>query len=169
MSQSDIYYQREGGHTFEHIEVDPHITVGVLKAHLKEKHRIATDVLLFVEDIEEPFGDEVLIEVLVTSHHHGKVHIHGCHHVEVSVTFNNETVHHTFAPGATVGRVKHWAAEKKFHMTADDAGEHVLQIRGTTERPSTGTHIGALTKNPTCKIAFDLVAAERIQGASGEL
>ena len=28
-----------------------------------------------------------------------KVHVHRCRHVEVTVTFNGETVHHRFAPG----------------------------------------------------------------------
>ena len=43
-------------------------------------------------------------------------------------------------------------------------GEHVLQIAGTHDRPTPSTHIGALVTHPNCRIAFDLVANERVQG-----
>ena len=94
-----------------------------------------------------------------------KIHLHRCRQVEVAVTFNRETVNRRFAPGAPVARVKHWAAVKKFGMTEDEAGEHVLQIAGTHDRPNPGTHIGGLTDSKTCALAFDLVPDERINGA----
>ena len=49
-------------------------------------------------------------------------------------------------------------------MTPEEAGEHVLQVAGTQERPAPGTHLGALTTHPTCKVAFDLVPDERVNG-----
>jgi hypothetical protein len=53
-------------------------------------------------------------------------------------------------------------------MTPEEASEHVLQILGTQDRPSPGTHLGALTKCPHCRLAFDLVPDQRVNGASGD-
>ena len=50
-------------------------------------------------------------------------------------------------------------------MTEEEAGEHVLQIVGTQDRPPPGAHIGTLTSCPTCRVHFDLVPDERINGA----
>lgn len=65
----------------------------------------------------------------------------------------------------TVARVRNWAAEKKFGMSPEEAGEHLLQLSGTQERPTPGTHIGALVTHGACMLAFDLVADERVHGA----
>ena len=54
-------------------------------------------------------------------------------------------------------------------MSAEDAGEHLLQIVGTQDRPAHGVHLGALVVSPDCKIAFDLVPDQRVNGAQGDL
>jgi hypothetical protein len=169
MTAIDVFYQGEGLREIEHIEVDPDHNFSMLKAVLVEKHGLATDVLVFLEDSDEPVN-----EVLMVREHAGrvgvKVHLHRCRHVEVSVTFNNETVHHRFGPGTTVARVKVWAAEHKFKMSPEEASEHVLQIKGTHDRPAPGTHLGTLAACPTCMVAFDLVPDQRVNGAfTGEL
>jgi len=84
----------------------------------------------------------------------------------LTVTFNGESVERRFPPSATVARVKRWAAEKKFGMSEDEAGEHVLQIASTHDRPAPGTHIGSLTESKICNLAFDLVPDERVNGAA---
>src|SRR3546814_12480369 len=86
----------------------------------------------------------------------------------VAVTYNGETIDRKFAPGATIARVKRWAAERKFGMTEEEAGEHVLQIAGTHERPAPGTHIGVLPNRKTYGLAFDLVTDERVQRPNEE-
>jgi hypothetical protein len=167
MASIDIFYQGEGLREIEHIEVGPEHTFSTLKALIIEKHGLEGDVLIFLEDSDEP-----LDETVVVRQHVGptglKAHLHRCRHVEVDVRFNNETVHHRFGPGATIARVKRWAAEHKFGMTPEEASEHVLQILGTQDRPSPGTHLGALTKCPHCRLAFDLVPDQRVNGASGD-
>ena len=50
-------------------------------------------------------------------------------------------------------------------MTGEEAGEHVLQIAGTKDRPDPGTHLGTIASCPACKIAFDLVPDERVNGS----
>ncbi len=166
MKSIDLFYQGEGIGEIAHIELDADATFAILKARLVEKHGVAHDVLLFLEEEDEPLDEATLIGDRATANGM-KVHIHRCRHVEVTVTFNGETVKRRFSPSATVARVKHWAAEDKFGMSDEEAGEHVLQIAGTHDRPAPGTHIGALTDGKVCGLAFDLVPDERVNGASG--
>ncbi|HEY1929862.1 MAG TPA: hypothetical protein VGG92_20520 [Caulobacteraceae bacterium] len=164
MSVVDIFYQGEHGREIEVAEAALAETLAALKGRLGERHGYTAEVLVFVEDEDEPLSDEITIEVIVERG--GKLHFHHCREVEVTVGFAGKRHSRTFAPSATVARVKTWAAEA-FNMTAHDAGEHVLQIAGTHDRPSPAAHIGALA-GKVCKIAFDLVADERINGAPEE-
>lgn len=163
----DVFYQGEGIQEIEHLEISPDHTFASLKATLTEKHGLASETLIFLEDSDDPMD-----EVLLVSGHAGqvglKVHAHRCRHVEVSVMFNNEKAHHRFGPGTTVARVKRWAAEHKFKMSPEEASEHVLQIKGTHNRPAPGTHLGTLATCPKCEVAFDLVPDQRINGACCE-
>jgi hypothetical protein len=160
----DIFYQGQGVRDVEFIEIDSEQTFGSLRATLIERHGLTADVLLFLEDADDPID-----ELLVVCDHVGsggiKAHIHTCRRVKVEVTFNGRTVHHTFGPGTTVARVKSWAAEGEFKMTPAEAGEHVLQITGTHDRPAPGTHLGSLVACPHCQIAFNLVPDQRVNGA----
>src|SRR4051812_17869864 len=120
MTKIDVFYQAEGIPELGHVEVDADQTFAALKSLLSTKHSLAGELLIFVED-----GDEPIQEVQVLREHAGphgiKAHLHRCRHVEVAVTFNGETVHHQFGPGATIARVKRWAAEHKFGMSKEDA------------------------------------------------
>lgn len=164
MTSIDIFYQGEGIREIAHIEATPDHTFAVVKLAIAEKHGLAQETLIFIEDRDEPMDEQCFVR-----DHAGpagiKAHVHRCREVETAVTFNGKTEHHKFGPAATVARVKKWAAEKQFGMTPQEAGEHVLQISGTKERPDPGTHIGVLAHGPECRAAFDLVANERINGA----
>jgi len=167
MTSIDIFYQGEGLREIEHIEVGPEQTLSSVKALILEKHGLQGDVLIFLEDSDEPLDEAVAVRQQAGPTGL-KVHLHRCRHIEVDVRFNNETARHRFGPGATIARVKRWAAEHKFGMTPEEASEHVLQILGTQDRPSPGTHLGALTKCPDCRLVFDLVPDQRVNGASGD-
>jgi hypothetical protein len=163
MAAIDVFYQGEGIREVEHLEVAGELTFGELKVLLIKKHGLDVGVILFLEDADDPIDERVSI-----CEHRGphglKVHMHRCRHIAVSVTFNGETVEHRFAPGATVARVKQWAAERKFGMTPAEASEHVLQISGTHDRPAPITHLGAIPHGKDCRLAFDLVPDERVNG-----
>lgn len=165
MTSIDVYYQGEGLQELDHIEASPDHSFAIVKTLLIEKHGFDAAVLVFLEDEDEPV-DELIILRERAGHSGIKAHLHRCRHVAVAVTFNGETVNHQFGPGTTVARVKRWAAEHKFGMTEEEASEHVLQIVGTQDRPSPGTHLGALVTCPVCRIAFDLVPDQRINGAA---
>ena len=164
MHPIDLFYQGERLGEIEHLEIEPDATFAIVKTRLREKHGIDIGAMLFIEEDDDPVDDSVLVKDRAGLKGL-KVHLHRCRYVEVTVTFNAETVERRFAPAATVARVKHWAAERKLGMTEEEAGEHVLQIAGTHERPAPGTHIGALTDGKVCGLAFDLVPDERVNGA----
>ena len=164
MESVNIFYQGHGIREFEHIEVLPDHTVAMIRAILIEKHGCEPDTLIFMEDHEAPLEDHIVIGTLCGAGG-GKVHIHRCRHVTAEVTFGGDTAHHNFGPGTTVARVKHWAAVQKFRMSEEEAGEHHLQISGTQDRPAPGTHIGTLASCPECRVRFDLVPDERVNGA----
>jgi hypothetical protein len=128
-------------------------------------------LLIFVEDAHEPLDPETTVEELLPLRTEElailvplKLHLTRCRHVEVSVRFNGETVERRFPPGATIGRIHHWAARRKFDLSPRDAAEHVLQIHGTNKRPDRDVHIGTLTAGPTCLVEFDLVPRKRVEG-----
>lgn len=163
----DVFYQGEGLREIDHIEIGSDHNFRALKEMLIKKHGFENDVMIFLEDSDEPVN-----ELLMVRDHAGhvgvKTHLHRCRHVEVAVTFNNQTGRHQFGPGTTVARVKRWAAEHKFKMSPEEASEHVLQIAGTHERPVPGTHLGALSMCPKCMVSFDLVPDQRVNGGFQE-
>ena len=165
MKSIDLFCQGEGVGEIVHIELELDATFAVLKSRFTEKYGIPDDALLFIEDEDEPIDESVLVKDRATAKGL-KVHIHRRRHVKVTVMFNGKTVECHFPPSATVARVKRWAAEKEFGMSEDEAGEHVLQIAGTHDRPAPGTHIGALTDDKVDSLSFDLVPDERVNGAA---
>lgn len=168
MTTIDLFFQGEGFGEIKHLEIEPDTTCAIFKARVSEIQGVARDVLVFLEDEDDPIADDVLLKEHAAQKGM-KVHVHRCRHVEVAVTFNGETVDHRFGPAATIARIKRWAAERKFGMSEEDAGEHALQISGTHERPALGIHIGSLTTCEACALSFDLVADERVNGAFGSL
>jgi len=164
MKDIDIFYQLEGISEIQHILAPPDETVAALKARIKAKHGISDDAWLFVEDDDGDIDESKSVGAIATSAG-VKVHLHRCRRVDVTVAFAGRTLEHKFAPGTTVARIKRWAAQE-LGMSKEDVGEHVLQISGTHHRPTPSTHIGTLAKCPACRIAFDLVPDERVNGSS---
>lgn len=166
MDTLDLFYQCEGINEIQHVEVEDDATFAIVKAELIDKHSLASDVCLFLEDKDEPLDEDW--KVIDCVEETGiKIHLNRCCLVKVSVTFNGHTVDHSFGPSATIARVKCWAAEKAFGMEPKDAGEYALQIVGTHERPTPGTHIGTLVDCLDCSQAFDLTPDERVNGSTG--
>lgn len=166
MTYVDLFFQAEGLKEIGHLEMEPDSTFGALRALVNEKHGIPLDVLIFIEDKGEPVVDDALLKDYATASGL-KVHFHRLREVKVLVTFNEKTVERLFPPSATVARVRLWVAVREFGMTEEEAGEHVLQIAGTHERPSLDAHVGALGEGRRA-VAFDLVAVERVNGARGQ-
>jgi hypothetical protein len=166
MNTIEVFYQGEQIGRVDHLEIPATAILADVKAVIVSKHHCA-DALLFLEDGEDAIDEQTPVGKIASATGL-KLHVHRCRRIDVTVTFNNDTVERKFAPGTTVARVKRWAAEQKFKMTPEEAGEHVLQIVGTQERPAPSAHIGTLTSHPACRIAFDLVPNERVNGAADE-
>jgi hypothetical protein len=163
MQTIPVFYQAESLGRIGHANLSPDATLADVLAWIRAQHATDAAALLFLEDADEPAELTARLQDLAGPKGL-KVHVHRCHRIEVSVTFNG-TKEHLFAPSATVARVKRWATEKAFPMSPEEAGEHVLQISGTTERPNLGTHLGTLAAHQHCHARFDLVPNERVNGA----
>jgi len=162
MKSIDIFYQREGVRDVGHLESEPEANLAEIKARLIGLGAATAETLLFAEDNDDPL-DEAMTVDKAAGKGGLKLHLHRCHRVEVAVTFMTKTENRSFGPGVTVAAVKRWATDK-FNMSKEDASEHVLQLKSTFDRPPPGTHIGALAHGPKCRVDFDLVPNERVQG-----
>ena len=149
MTSIDVFYQGEGIREIAHFEATPDQTFAAIKIAIIEKHGLDKETLIYLEDRDEPMDERSLVRDRA-GQSAIKAHLHRCRHVAVAITFNGETVHHRFGPSTTVERVKTWAAEKKFGMTPQEAGEHVLPIAGTKDRPDPGTQLGTIASCPAC-------------------
>lgn len=162
MQTIPVFYQAESLSHVEHANFAPDTTLADVLAAILAKHQTDAAAVLFIEDTDEPVELGKRLRDVASSKG-VKLHVHRCRRIEVSITFNG-TKERVFAPAATVARVKRWATDA-FHMSPEDAAEHVLQVAGSTERPSAGTHLGTLAAHPHCRVRFDLVPNERINGA----
>jgi hypothetical protein len=119
---------------------------------------------VLLEEAEEPLAPDATLEQAGVTHR-GRVHVHRCRRVGVTVNFNADQKAEGFPPSATVGRVRKWAVGKHgFDLKGVDATEHLLQLCGSSDRPDEDVHIGALVTAPACGLCFDLVAKQRVEG-----
>ena len=109
MKLIDLFCQGEGVDEIVHIELASDATFAFLKAQLMDKFQIPEDVLLFIEDHEDPIDESLLVKDFATATGL-KVHFHRCRHIKVVVMFNGKTVECHFPPSATVARVKVWGS-----------------------------------------------------------
>ncbi|MDA7430898.1 hypothetical protein PGB28_20765 [Primorskyibacter aestuariivivens] len=163
MTQIDVFYQGEDLDDIQHLELEDAATIGDFKKLISERHGANVDVHVFIEDAEDPSSDDACLADLGDPTGL-KLHYHRQRRIEVCVTYNGEDECRLFPPSATIKRVKRWFAKNKFGMAKEEAGEHLLQISGTHERPHPGTHIGALAKCGCTKLEFDLVPDQRVNG-----
>jgi hypothetical protein len=170
MKSIDVFLQ--GGEFTEILvgSATPTHSLAEVLAGFAEHGAASEGVLIFLEDAHAPLDPATVVEELLPLCTDEeviliplKLHVTRCRHVEVSVRFNGETAKRSFPPGATIGRVHHWAGRRKFGLSPRDAAEHVLQIPGTHKRPDRDVHVGALT-GKTCSVEFDLVPRKRVEG-----
>lgn len=97
--------------------------------------------------------------------HRGRVHVHRCRRVEVTVDYNGRSINEDFPPSTTIRRVTKWAlGEGGFDLRGVDATDHALRISNSTERPDEDTHLGNLVQVPGCSVGFDLAPKSRVEG-----
>jgi hypothetical protein len=161
MSNIIVFLQQHGSVEAKELEI-------ALSARLPEvlaasgAPGLGDDVLIFVDEHEEPVGRDVCIGD-TGAKHGSRLHVSRCRHVEVTVHYQERTETHRFAPGAKVHRVKQWAVQK-FKLAETDATEHVLQICSSAERPAGDTPLHTLLAHGSCALCFDLVPEKRVEG-----
>lgn len=168
MTTIEIFVQGEGIPDIALVRVPGDGTVGdIVEAGRAQRRPGAGDagqLVVFLEDEEEAL-DPAATLAAAGIRHRGRVHLHRCHRVAVTVNYNGRQIVRDFPPSTTVRRVKRWVDSKEgFDLRGVDATEHLLQVCGTTVRPDEDTHIGTLVTLPGCPLCFDLVAKQRVEG-----
>jgi hypothetical protein len=117
---------------------------------------------VWLEDQDEPLPFDFSIKAAGIQHR-SRIHIHTCPRVHVTVNFQSRSEQHPFSPSTTIRTIKRWA-DKKFNLSDVDASEYVLQLFGSTDRPSDDIQVGSLVQPGQCQVCFDLVSKERVEG-----
>lgn len=158
------------------IFIQEHGRSGIIEANLKEAAMIGDlhDVLVAAGITVD--GDTFIFTGEDESHIHGerhhplhdikqgcRIHVSRCKRIKATIHFLDKSEEHEFPPGVRVHTVKAQAIHA-FHMTPKDAAEHVLQLCGSTERPSSDTPLHQLVEGHGCTVCFDLVPEKRVEG-----
>ena len=168
MEPIEIFLQGEGIRDIVLVRVPATGTVGDILVAARG-HGLPADAddimaVVLLEDADEALepGTTLAASGIV---HRGRVHVHRCRRVAVTVTYNGRQIERGFAPSATMRRVKKWVdGPHGFDLHGVDATEHLLQRCNSAERPDEDAHIGALVKAGQCALCFDLVAKRRVEG-----
>jgi len=119
------------------------------------------ELLLFLEDVDEPLEHHRKVcECEIRHHHH--VHCHRCHSIKVSVFYNGDK-HASFPPSAKVERVLEWAI-KAFKLTPAEAAEKILTLKGSDDELPLEAHIGSFAKPHECSVSLCLTAPVEVNG-----
>lgn len=170
MKNVDVFLQGPGFSDIAVLSAKPDDTIGNVLSKLDQAEAKEENLLVFIQDSFCPVDREVLVEELLPLAADEKtlrplcLHVTQCRKVETVVRFNGEHKQRQFPPGAVVERIRRWAACRAFGLAPQDAGEHVLQLQGSTSRPDRDTHVGVLTDGKSCSVAFDLVPNKRVEG-----
>ncbi|MBL8513933.1 MAG: hypothetical protein JNJ55_08065 [Betaproteobacteria bacterium] len=163
MNKAVIFIQVQGTPRIHEAKVGAAPNQGEIRAAIAALGIVLDgEAYIFVEEAEEHLKGE---------HHepahgvkHGcRIHVSRCKRIRATVHYLDKSETREFAPGARVRAVKSHAVNV-FHMQPKDAGEHVLQLCKSTERPASDTPLHTLTDHHTCAVCFDLVPEKRVEG-----
>ncbi len=170
MKNVEVFLQGPGFSDIAVLSAKPDDTIANVLSKIDQAETKDENLLVFIQDSLCPVDRDVLVEELLPLAADEKplrplcLHVTHCRKVETVVRFNGEDKQRRFPPGTVVERIRRWAACRAFGLAPHDAGEHVLQLQGTTTRPDRDAHVGVLTDGKTCSVAFDLVPNKRVEG-----
>lgn len=162
MSKIPVFIQVHGRKGLLEVEVPETVTLGDLHDVLKAAGIPVDDAMIFIDEAEEP-ESRPCHEHLGHVKHGSRIHVFRGRRIKTTVHFAHITIEHEFAPGARVRAVKAWAVQE-LKMDPRDAAEHVLQLCGSTERPSSDTPLIQLVHGHGSEVCFDLVPNKRVEG-----
>lgn len=163
MSTIALFVQVHGKPGLHELELAEAATLGELHAALEKLGiKVDAETFVFIDEAEQHesghHGDR-----LPRLKHGCRIHVSRCKQIETTVHYLDKTAKHRFAPGTRVRAVKAWAAQH-FEVSPKDAAEHVLQLCGSTERPSSDTPLHQLVHGHDCAVCFDFVPEKRVEG-----
>ncbi|MER9559461.1 hypothetical protein [Mesorhizobium sp. M0323] len=147
-----------GAEPLDRVELEETAVVADLLHLLKQRGIDVEELLIFMEDHDEPLEHHRPLH----GHDHPIFHAHRCKKVEVTVHYKTDAFKHKFAPSATIAKVTRWAIEKA-GLGKEEAEEHVLQIHGSRLQPPSNAHLGSYAAD-SCAVVFDLVRKKLVQG-----
>jgi hypothetical protein len=149
-----IFLHTSSGLTLETIDD------GTTIAEIVESAGLA-DAMGWLENDDESLDGDTRVAAVTGDG--GHLHIGRCHRVEVTVHFAGRTKAQTFAPSATIGRVRHWAlGEEGFDLPQKERPKYEVGICGTGVIADRNDHIGTLAIE--CDLCLDLAPKDRFQG-----
>lgn len=170
MAKLQIFVQGEGKREIRVVELPAQATVRELieaaqaQGVTSQNGGNGAGVAVFAEEGDVPLAAGDTLESAGLGND-SSVHLSRCNRVTVMVHYNGQGRADSFGPGVPMHRIKEWAVGKKgFGLDPVDAGEHVLQVTGSSDRPDEDVHIGSLVGASGCKVEFDLVAKVRVEG-----
>jgi hypothetical protein len=167
MTKIVVFIQAHGRPGILDTELSPSCTLGELREALAAAGvHVDEETFVFLDDAEEHLCGEI-DEVIRELKHGSRIHVCRCKRIKTTVNYLEKSAEHEFAPGVRVRAVKEWAVHK-FGLDPKDAAEHVLQLCGSKERPSTDTPlnhlVGGAHEHHGCGVCFDLVPDKRVEG-----
>jgi|SRR5208337_2520630 len=122
------------------------------------------EVLLFVEDSDEPLDLDLIIkedQAAQTIHH-----VHRARRVNVSVHYQNEIKTEAFSPSTRIQVVLDWAVSSKgFNIDPVIAPEMELALHGESKELPKQAHIGRYVRHPHHQLSLDLIRGVVPNGA----
>ena len=163
MSKPIIFIQVHGRAGILEAELSEAATLGELYEVLTASGvQLAAETFIFIDE-DEHHQEGERHRPLSGIRHGSRVHVCHCKRIKTTVHFLDKTAEHEFSPGRRVRAVKEWAV-RTFNLTPKDAAEHVLQVCGSTKRPSSDTPLSELVHGHECALCFDLVPEKRVEG-----
>lgn len=164
MSNIPIYVHGENVRDPKLMEVSEEASIKDIINSYREAFSIGGDgeeIFVFLEDEDEHKRNDRPDDVFsITRRAH--FHCHRCKRISVSVTYNHETKSLSFAPSATVKKVKKEVLHV-FGIKESDAGDMLLKLEdGTVLQPT--EHIGSFATHHHCEVKLFLTPAKPIQG-----
>ena len=125
-----IYASHEKSETPRVLEVEPTLVIEELIVVLTRDTPLegASEVFVFVDEIEEPIGPG---EVHPHKHHH--IHSHRCKKIKVTANYAGRLKEHSFSPNTSIEKIERWAIDA-FELKGADRDHKELHI-GATNGP----------------------------------
>jgi hypothetical protein len=120
------------------------------------------EMAVTVEDEDAPAPGDATMSELFHGARRGRVHLHRCGVVAVTVDYNMKTRTRAFPPSTTVHRVFVWAVSKDGFNLEGEAHDLELQQQGAASALQPNTHLGTLATS--CQLKLELVPKDRPQG-----